>query len=129
MLFKLKAVKMKISTNSQYHSALAQIERFIEKGFKNLAKRETEELKKLSAAVEEYEMQKYPMPLKTDIPEILEHYMFEKRMNKSQLSKHLEIPNSTLSEIMNGKKKINLSIAKKLHQKLKIDGNFILEVA
>ncbi len=129
MLDNLKAVKMQISTNSQYHSALAQIERFIEKGFKNLAKRETEELKKLSAAVEEYEMQKYPMPLKTDIPEILEHYMFEKRMNKSQLSKHLEIPNSTLSEIMNGKKKINLSIAKKLHQKLKIDGNFILEVA
>ncbi len=50
-------------------------------------------------------------------------------MNKSQISKHLEKPNSTLSEIMNGKKKINLSIAKKLHQKLKIDGNFILEVA
>ncbi len=120
---------MKISTNSQYHSALAQIERYIEKGFKNLTKRETAELKKLSVTVEEYEMQKYPMPLQTDIREILEHYMFEKRMNKSQLSKQLEIPNSTLSEIMNGKKKINLSIAKKLHQKLNIDGNFILEVA
>ena len=69
------------------------------------------------------------MPLHAGIREILEHYMFEKRMNKSQLSKELEIPNSTLSEIMNGKKKINLTIAKKLHQKLKIDGNFILEVA
>ena len=69
------------------------------------------------------------MPLQTNIREILEHYMFEKRINKSQLSKELEIPNSTLSEIMNGKKKINLTIAKKLHQKLKIDGNFILEVS
>jgi len=29
---------------------------------------------------------------------------------------------------MNGKKKINMAIAKKLHQKLKIDGNFILEM-
>jgi len=118
---------MKLNSNSQYHSTLAQIERYIEKGFKNLTKRETMELQKLSAAVQEYEMQKYPMPLQTDIREILEHYMYEKRMNKSQLSKQLEISNSTLSEIMNGKKKINLSIAKKLHEKLKIDGNFLLE--
>ncbi|MBA2563357.1 MAG: helix-turn-helix domain-containing protein [Chitinophagaceae bacterium] len=120
---------MKISTNSQYHTALAKIESFVEKGFKNLAQRETEELQKLSVAVEEYEMQKYPMPVQVSIREILEHYMFEKKMNKSELAKKLEIPNSTLSEIMNGKKKINLAIARKLHQKLKIDGNFILEVA
>ena len=120
---------MKISTNSQYHLTLAQIEGYIEKGFKNLTKRETAELQKLSAADEDYESLKYPMPLYAGIKDILEHYMFEKRMNKSQLSKQLEIPNSTLSEIMNGKKKINLSIAKKLHDKLKIDGNFILEVA
>ena len=120
---------MKISTNSQYHTVLAKIESFIEKGFKNLLKAETAELQKLSAAVEEYEMQKYPMPLQAGIREMLEHYMFEKKMNKSQLAKKIEIPNSTLSEIMNGKKKINLTIARKLHQKLNIDGNFLLEVA
>lgn len=120
---------MKISTNSQYHTALAGIERFIEKGFKNLTKHETDELQKLSVVVEEYELRKYPMPLQPGIKEILEHYMFEKKMNKSQLARKIEIPNSTLSEIMNGKKKINLAIARKLHQKLKIDGNFLLEVA
>lgn len=120
---------MKISTNSQYHTALAKVESFIEKGFKNLTRPETEELQKLSVAVEEYEMQKYPMPLQAGIKEILEHYMFEKKINKSQLARQLEIPNSTLSEIINGKKKINLAIARKLHQKLKIDGNFLLEVA
>ncbi len=84
---------MKISANSQYHSALAQIELYIERGFKNLTKRETAELQKIFVAVEEYESQKYPMPLYTGIKDILEHYMFEKRMNKSQLSKQLEIPN------------------------------------
>ena len=120
---------MKINTNSQYHTALAKIESFIEKGFKNLTKGETEELQKLSVEVEEYEMQKYPMPLRAGIKEILEHYMFEKKMNKSQLARKIEIPNSTLSEIMSGKKKINLAIARKLHQKLNIDGNFLLEVA
>ena len=120
---------MKIATNSQYHSALARIEGFIEKGFKNLSGPETEELQKLSLAVEEYEIAKYPMPIQASIREVLEYYMFENRINKNELSKKLEIPNSTLSEIINGKRKINLSIAKKLHQKLNIDGNFILELA
>ncbi|MDQ6812728.1 MAG: helix-turn-helix domain-containing protein [Bacteroidota bacterium] len=120
---------MKINTNSQYHTALAKIESFIEKKFENLTKPETEELRRLSISVEEYEAQKYPMPLQAGIKEILEHYMFEKKINKSRLAEELELPNSTLSEILNGKKKINLSIARKLHQKLKIDGNFLLEVA
>ncbi|MDX2049120.1 MAG: helix-turn-helix domain-containing protein [Chitinophagaceae bacterium] len=120
---------MKINTNSQYHAVLAKIEGFIEKGFRKLNKQETDELQQLSVAVEAYEMLKFPMPLQAGIREVLEHYMFEKKMNKSQLAKKLEIPNSTLSEIMSGKKKLNLAIVRKLHQKLKIDGNFLLEVA
>ncbi len=119
---------MKINSHSQYYNILAKIESFIEKGFKQLSDSETSELQKLSAAVEEYEIQKYPMPLQIGITQILEHYMLEQKLNKSQLSQQLEIPNSTLSEIMNGKKKINIAIAKKLHQRLKIDGNLILEI-
>ena len=120
---------MKLATNSQYHSALSEIESLIEKGFNKLTKAETTKLENLSKEVEEYESTKYPMPVYTSIKDLLEYYMFENSLNKIELSKYLEIPNSTLSEIMNGKKKINLSIAKKLHQKLKIDGNFILETA
>lgn len=120
---------MKIETNSQYHTALAQIESFIEKGFNKLTKAETAKLETLSKNVEEYETKKYAMPLQTDIIDVLENYLLEHKINQTELSNQLEIPNSTLSEIMNGKKKINLAIAKKLHQKLKIDGNFILEVA
>lgn len=46
---------MKITTNSQYHEALAKIEIFIEKGFSNLTKKETEDLKDISLAVEMFE--------------------------------------------------------------------------
>jgi HTH-type transcriptional regulator / antitoxin HigA len=53
--------------------------------------------------------------------------MMEKRLNKSQLSNLLGVPNSTLSEIMNGKRAINLKIARKMHDKLKIDGNLIFD--
>lgn len=120
---------MKIETNSQYHTALAQIEVFIEKGFNKLTKSETAKLESLSKSVEDYEAKKYPMPLHADLVDVLEYYMFEHKINKTELSRKLDIPNSALSEIMSGKKKINLAIAKKLHLNLKIDGNFILEVA
>jgi HTH-type transcriptional regulator/antitoxin HigA len=68
------------------------------------------------------------MPLQTSIRDVLEYYMQENGVNKTELSKRLEVPDSTLSDIINGKKKINLTIAKKLHAKLKIDGNFLLEI-
>ncbi len=120
---------MKIETNSQYHTALAQIETYIEKGFPRLTKSETKKLETLSKRVEEFEQQKYPMPLATDISDVLQNYMTENKLNRTTLSQQLEISNSALSDIMNGKKKINIAIAKKLHQKLKLDGNFILKVA
>lgn len=120
---------MKIETNSQYHKAISDIETYIEKGFEKLSAAETKALESLSRDVEEYEHQKYPMPVYTSITDMLEYYMFEKSLNKTELSRYLEIPNSTLSEIMNGKKKINLSIAKKLNKKLHIDGNSILQLA
>jgi len=120
---------MKIETNSQYHMALARIEKFIEKGFNKLSKTETAELESLSKLVEAFEVKKFPMPLYTDIRDVLEHYMSENNINQTELSKKLEISNSALSEILSGKKKLNINIAKKIHQVLKIDGNLILELA
>ena len=46
---------MKITSNSQYHTSLAKIESYIEKGFKKLNKTEPEDPKQLSIAVESYE--------------------------------------------------------------------------
>jgi HTH-type transcriptional regulator / antitoxin HigA len=117
-----------IINNSEYFSALALIEKFIEKGFDKLSPQETEELAQLSKNIEVYEMKKYPMPLQASLTSLLESVMHEKRINKSELSKILEISNSTLSEILNGKRSINLKIAKKLHDKFMIDGNVILEL-
>jgi hypothetical protein len=69
---------MKILTSSGYHRALAQIETFIEKGFKNLSKSQTDELEKLSKAVEEFESLRSPMPLHINISDVLEYYLQEK---------------------------------------------------
>lgn len=117
----------RIEDNIAYYTALSKIESFIAKGFDKLTQQETKELELLSMAVEHFETEKYPMPLTASITDVLQNVMYEKKINKSQLSAFLEIPNSTLSSILNGKKKINLSIAKKLHSKLHIDGNLLLE--
>lgn len=116
-----------METNSEYYTALAQIEAFIEKGFDNLSVEETELLSFLSKEVEKFESTKYPMPLSSSISGLLENVMRDKRLNKTQLSKLLGVPNSTLSEIMNGKRTINLKIAKNMHERLKIDGNLIFD--
>jgi HTH-type transcriptional regulator/antitoxin HigA len=67
------------------------------------------------------------MPIKTTIVNLLEGIMQEKRLNQSEFYRMLEISDSVLSEILHGKKKINLNIARKIHNKLHIDGNLILE--
>jgi len=120
---------MNIKSNSEYHAALAEIEKYIEKGFGKLNKKETLRLQQLSLAVETFEKTKFPMPVAVSIPALLEEYMHDNKLNQSELSRLLEVPNSTVSEIIAGKKKPNLSIVKKLHKKLHIDGNFLLETA
>jgi HTH-type transcriptional regulator/antitoxin HigA len=67
------------------------------------------------------------MPLKPSVSDILRTIMREKRLNQAELSKMLGVPNSTLSNIINGKRKLTLELAKKLHSKFQIDGNLILE--
>lgn len=95
---------MKVTNNSEYHLAQAQIEKFIEKGFGSLSARETAALKRLSVAVERFEKIKYPMPVATTIPDLLEEFMHDNKINKTELSRLLEVPNSTVSENMAGKK-------------------------
>jgi len=122
-------MKTTIHSGSQYHTALAKIERLIEKGFSSLTKEQTTELKILSESVAEYERTKYPMPLFTSIADILTFHMQEENLTQAALSKKLGISNSAMSDFINGKKKPNLTIVIKLHEKLKIDGNLLLRIA
>jgi len=53
--------------------------------------------------------------------------LFEKKINRVALASMLGIDVPKLSQIMNGKRKPDLTFLKALHQKLGIDGNFILD--
>jgi HTH-type transcriptional regulator / antitoxin HigA len=53
--------------------------------------------------------------------------MYEMRLKQRDLADLLGVESSRVSEYLNGKRKINIEIAKKIHKKLGIDGNFILK--
>ena len=118
---------MKIENKQQYYLTMSQIENFLQKGFSNLTETEDEQLAELSKAAEAWELNAYPMPMQPSLKDILNFIMFQKELNQTELSQALKISKAALSEILSGKKKPNLEVAKQLHSEFHIDGNLLLE--
>lgn len=127
-----------ISTNEEYTQVMAHIETFLQKathnsGFQSLNSDEVLELQIPSLAAEEYEdnvLKIMPLIRKPDsLRDMLHLKMFEFKCKQRDLAKALDISPTRLSEVMNGKPKVNMDLAKKRYQKLNIDPKFILENA
>jgi len=126
----------KINDRKEYDEVMKRIEKLLQKstrsgGVKHLLAKELETLKKLSLMAEKYEDSIPLMPIKTPttITEMIRYKMFEMNLRQKQLAKMLEISETRISELLTGKRKINIELAKKLHSKLNIDAHFILEAA
>lgn len=128
---------MNAPTNkAEYDELMAVIETFLQKataddGFANLTPPESDELARLSLLAEAYEDSIPLMPIKVpqSIAEMLQFKMYERKMKQRELANLLEVPETRLSEVLRGKRRINLSMAKQLRTKLNIDADFILEYA
>jgi HTH-type transcriptional regulator / antitoxin HigA len=121
---------LNILTEQDYQNALAAIEPFLQKGFAHLSADEDQELARITALIDSYEALHYAMPFnpKTLI-EMLELKMFERRMKQKDLAKTLGVTENRISEVLNGKRKINIDLAKRIYKELQVDANFILEFA
>jgi HTH-type transcriptional regulator/antitoxin HigA len=126
----------KIKDRAEYNEVMKQIEKLLQKstksgGFKKLSVKETATLKKLSLLAEQYEDSIPLMPIKTPgtLTEMIRYKMFELNIRQKQLAKVLNTSEAQVSGLLTGKRKINMDLAKKLHAKLHIDANFLLEVA
>lgn len=126
----------KINDRKEYDEVMKRIERLLQKstkggGFEKLPAKEVENLKQLSLMAEKYEDSIPLMPIKTPttLTEMIRYKMFEMNLKQKQLAKVLGISETRISELLTGKRKINIELAKKLHSKLKIDAHFILEAA
>lgn len=119
-----------ITTENQYNAALSEIETYLQKGSNALSWDEKNELRRISLLVEAYEQLVSPMPLPAQsLVGMIQVKMFERRMKQKELAVFLDVSETTLSEVLNGKRKVNLNLAKKLYKKLGIASDFILEFA
>lgn len=119
----------KITTKKAYEKALNDVHGLMKKGEKNLTDKEVALIAKNANAIQEYENIHYPFPLPKTIAEMVELRMSEKKINRVNLAKILGIDAPKLSKILSKKREPDVDFLKAIHEKLEIDGNFILERA
>jgi HTH-type transcriptional regulator/antitoxin HigA len=115
---------MTIQNEATYQQALHEFERLLdhEPGSETA-------IMTLRDAIAAYEhAQGYNLPAPQTLVGRLELEMYRRRLNKKKLAELLEISASRMSDVFQGRR-INLDLAKRLHQKLGISGDFILETA
>ena len=126
-----------------YENAIAEIDRQMKKGVHNLPVEELRSLEGMVQLVEAYETQNKNTPAPAteqgsdrsvpapappaDLIRAIEYKMFELKINQNSLAEALNMPASKISQILNKKRQPDVPFLKGIHQKLGIDGNFILQ--
>jgi HTH-type transcriptional regulator / antitoxin HigA len=119
-----------ITSEIDYKDALGAIETFLQKGFNELTDSENKELQRISLLIEKYEMVHYPLPFKPQsIEDMIKIRMIEKKLKQNETAKLLGISTTRLSEVLHGKRRVNIDLAKRLNKILNIDAQFLLEKA
>lgn len=129
-------MQYKINSEAEYREVMDRVEAYLSKsaaqgGFHTLTTLEKEELRQLSLIAEAWEDGIPLMPIRQPktLVEMLELKMYEQRLKQKDLAALLGVSATRLSEVMQGKRKVNMDLAKRLHAVLKIDAGFILEQA
>ncbi len=124
----------KINSEEEYLQVMEKVESYLQRatsgaGFQSLNHEEREDLRQLSLMAEAWEDNIPLMPIKQPqtIIEMIELKMYERKLKQKDLAKLLDVSESRLSEIMKGKRSINMDFAQRLYLKLEIEPKFILE--
>ena len=129
-------MEKKITTQREYDDVRGRVEQLIneatQKGMiepemDNECTREIAQLSKMMADYENDYLGLRTIRIKNPLMQSIEDYGNSHNMQQKDVASALGVNASVFSQIMNGKRKITLSIAKKLHSVLGIDANTILE--
>lgn len=121
---------MKILNNKDYKEAVHKVYSLMNKGDKNITDAEAAKIKVMASAIEEYEDNVLKiMPLPVTVASMVQDKIVEMDITQTELARMFGIGKSKLSQILNGKRQPDISFLKAVHEKLGIDGNFILEKA
>ena len=128
----------KLTTRQEYDETKAIVEALIaeamEKGMlepemDNDYTRQISELSKQMAQYEDEYMDILPLREKSPLIRSIEDYFYARNMKQKEGAKLLGINESVFSQILSGKRRITMPIAKRLHSKLGINADMILEFA
>ena len=125
-----------IQSLDDYIEIMNKIEFFIQKGTQNggldnLPQDDLDVLNELSLMANTYEKNARAKFLSqpTTIGDALKIKMMHMQMKQKDMATLLGIAESRLSEVLSGKRKVNMELAKKLNSILKIEAEFILQSA
>ena len=128
----------KLTTRQEYDETKAKVESLIaeatakgmlEPEMDNEYTRQISDLSKQMAQYEDEYMDILPLREKTPLIRYIEDYFYARNMKQKEGAKLLGINESVFSQILSGKRRITMPIAKRLHSKLGINAELILEYA
>lgn len=128
----------KFTTRQQYDEAKAKVEQLIaEATAKGMLESDmdndyTREIALLSQQMAEYEdeyLNILPLRQKSPLISTIEDYFYTHNMRQKDGARLLGINESQFSQIMSGRRRISMSFAKRLHSKLGINADLILQYA
>ncbi|GAB2597830.1 helix-turn-helix domain-containing protein [Spirosoma areae] len=121
---------MKITNWDEHKAALNALDRLIAEGFEGDTQREAQ-FSELAIAIETFEDSIPLMPIRIPetLPGMLYIKMAERNMKQKDMAHFLGVSTARFSEVMNGKRRITIDLAKKLYERLDISPEFILKTA
>lgn len=128
----------KLTTRKQYDETKARVEQLIaeatqkgmlEPDMDNAYTKEIALLSQLMAAYEDEYLNILPLRQKSPLIASIEDYFYAHGMKQKDGAKLLGVNESQFSQIMSGRRRISMSLAKRLHSKMGIDANLILDYA
>lgn len=131
-------MNLKFTTKVEYDAAKVRIEKLIaeatskgllESEMDNEYTREIADLSKLMAAYEDEYMNILPLREKNPLIRSIEDYFYSHNLRQKEVAAMLGINESVFSQIMSGRRRVSMPVAKLLHSKLGINSDLILEFA
>ncbi len=128
----------KLTTREQYDKVKAEVEQLItaathegklEPDMDNDYTQKIAVLSKMMADYEDEYLNILPLRQKSPLIATIEDYFYTHDMRQKDGARLLGVNESQFSQIMSGHRRISMSFAKRLHSKLGIDANLILEYA
>jgi antitoxin component HigA of HigAB toxin-antitoxin module len=124
-----------IKTETEYRNVCQQMNAIIDKGtalgnMEILPESDKNEYIRLSEEIRKWESEHYPFPIAVNpLVANIRSKMEELNLTQKGVAQIIGVNEARVSEIMRGKRKVNINIAKKLNAKLRIPADKILEFA